>query len=38
MERNYKGLKEDGTWEDFSWDLPEEPTPASTGYEAIKAD
>lgn len=36
MERIYLGKKEDGTWEEFGWDLKEEPTPESTGYEEVK--
>lgn len=35
MDRNYRGLKENGTWEEFSASSVEEATPEITGYEKV---
>ena len=37
MERVYEGKKEDGTWEEFGWNLSHEPTADETGYVEVRA-
>jgi len=37
MERKYRGYDaEKNKWEEFSWDLKEEPTLEETGYDKIE--
>ena len=36
-DRTYLGKTESGKWEEFGWNLDNEPTPQETGYVEVKA-